>query len=90
MIMKHLIVHFELVDMGDEIIAVPVGEGAEKIHGVLKLNHSGAEILEYLEKGATQTEIVEELSNKYENDHASLEADVCEVIDSLEKIGLIS
>ena len=44
--------HFEFTDVENEIIAVPVGEGANDIHGVLKLNPTGKEIMElvYLEE----------------------------------------
>ena len=84
-----LVVNFDTVDMGDEIVAVPVGDGSEKIHGVLKLNKSGAEILEYLKSGSSEEEIVEKLSKKYDNGRASLASDVHEAIESLEKAGLL-
>ena len=88
MVMK-LITDFEIVDMIDENIAVPVGTGSEKIHGVLKLNKSGAEILDCLTKGMTEGEIVETLSQKYDNDYASLENDVHDIIESLKTAGLL-
>ena len=36
--LKHF---FETIDMGDEIIMVPVGASAQQVHGVIKLNESG-------------------------------------------------
>ena len=40
---------FESVDMGNEIIMVPVGKSAEQVQGVLKLNAEGLEIMNMLE-----------------------------------------
>lgn len=84
-----LITRFESVDMGDEIIAVPVGEGSEKIHGVLKLNRAGVEILDFLVKDISEDEIVEALCKKYDNDRTSLENDVHEAITNLKIAGLL-
>ena len=84
-----LIADFEPVDMGDEIIAVPIGEGSDKIRGVLKLNKSGVEILGYLAKGVSEEKIVEELCGKYDNDRTILMSYVHEAIVSLEDAGLL-
>ena len=81
--------NFEIVDMGDEIIAVPVGEGSEKIRGVLKLNKAGAELLEYITKGMLEGDIVDALSKKYDNDRSTLMSDVQEMIIALKDAGLL-
>lgn len=80
---------FETVDMGEEIVAVPVGKDAERIHGVLKLNQSGKEILDLLSKEATEAFIIEKLTKKYDNDHNALSSNVYHFIEELRTLGLI-
>ena len=80
---------FDTVDMGDEIVLVPVGEGAEQIHGVIKLNKSGLEIMELLKNDITAEEIVDLLASKYQNNKQNLEKYVMDVIDVLKNNGLI-
>ena len=74
---------FEMVDMGEEIICVPVGEGADQVHGVLKLNAEGREILDFLKEETTEKAIVDALAAKYENERAILVGYVRTVLDSL-------
>ena len=58
---------FEIVEMGDEIVAVPVGENSANKNGILKLNPEGKEIFEMLMKGFSEEEIQKILFEKYEN-----------------------
>lgn len=48
---------FTTMDMGGEIAAVPVGDGAGKFHGMLKLNAEAAEILELLKEETTPMQV---------------------------------
>lgn len=80
---------FENVDMGNEIISVPVGDGANNVHGVVKLNKEGKEILELLKEDVTEQQIVSKLMEKYENDRATLEKWVAKVIVTLKKANLL-
>lgn len=80
---------FENVDMGTEIISVPVGEGANNVHGVVKLNKEGKEILELLREDITEQQIVNKLTAKYENDRATLENWVAKVIETLKNANLL-
>lgn len=81
---------FEAVDMGDEIICVPVGEGAAEVQGVLKLNREGREILDLLKEETTEEAIVSVLAAKYENDRAILADYVRDVLDRLHDAGLLA
>ena len=79
----------DTVDMGEEIIAVPVGDDTEKIHGIVKLNRSGLVILDLLKNNVTIEEIVEKLDYKYDNSREELEEYVKNVIETLENAGII-
>ena len=81
---------FESVTMDDEIILVPIGEKADKVEGVIKLNREGLEIVNMLKEDTTKERIVEVLSSKYENDRQVLELWVNNVIFTLEEANLIS
>ena len=62
--------HLETIDMSDEIIAVPVGQGSDQLQGILKLNQAGKEVLELLKNDTSEEEIIHQLSLKYENSAA--------------------
>ncbi len=81
--------YFESVDMGDENVFVPVGDNANELHGVLKLNSSGKEIVSFLENDTTEENIVSILSEKYGNEHETLATYVHNAIECLRKAGLI-
>ena len=81
---------FETVDMGDELIAVPIGEGADKVGGVIKLNKSGKQILDLLAKGLNENEVVEYLSMHYDNDYETLMLYVKKMIKVLNDAGLLA
>ena len=84
-----LICDFEMVDMGEEIVAVPVGASASRVKGVLKVNTEGREIIELLKKDMTVDGIVLFLSKKYDNDQEELLKYVNDTIRKLNKAGLI-
>lgn len=81
--------NFEAVDMGSEVIAVPVGDGADQVHGVLKLNETGLEIIEMLQKDTTIEEIISKLTSKYENDADTIEKYVQDIVELLRSNELI-
>lgn len=80
---------FETVDVGDEIIAVPVGPKAEKVNGIIKLNKSGKEILELLKTETTENEIVDALTSQYEDNRSILTRYVHSLIETFRINGLI-
>lgn len=80
---------FESVHMGDEIVMVPVGKSAEQVHGVLKLNEAGREIVKLLARETSEEEIVRSLSGKYENDAETLKKFVGQVMETLRSNNLI-
>ena len=81
---------FELVEMGDECILVPVGDGATEIHGVVKMNQEGREIIELLKNTTSEEAIINILANKYENGRAELERYVHKAIQELKDAGLLT
>ena len=56
---------FVITDMGEEFDAVPVGENASGFHGMLRLNRTGAEILELLKTETDPNELLAQMMKKY-------------------------
>ena len=56
---------FSMMDMGDEIAAVPVGDNASEFHGMLKVNDISADILTQLEEDTTPEKVHAYLMEKY-------------------------
>lgn len=75
--------------MDNEIVAVPVGKGANQLHGVLKLNKEGCEVMEMLKENISEEEIIEQLSIKYTNERAQLIEYVKGVLEILREKNLI-
>ena len=80
---------FECIDVDDEIIAVPVGKNSKGIHGVLKLNKTGKEILDLLTCDTSEERIVNALADRYEDDREQLISYVQAAVDALHKAGLL-
>lgn len=80
---------FETVDMGDEKILVPVGEGASNVQGVLRINQEGLDIVSLLKNEITEEQIVENLTDKYEDEKESLIKHVQRVLEELKRQDLI-
>ena len=53
---------FEPVDMGDEIVMVPVGNNTGKVQGIIKLDPAGKEILDLLTAYDNEDEVVRVLT----------------------------
>ena len=80
---------FEIVEVGDDITAVPVGDGADVMHGVLQLNDAAADIMRLLEKDTTEPEIVDAIYEMYDVEKQELTGQVHDFIETLKKDGII-
>ena len=67
---------FDLIEVDDHMVAVPVGGGAQAYHGVVKLNESAASIFRKLQDETREDAVVESLLNEYDAPKDSL---VCAV-----------
>ena len=81
---------FEDVNMGDEIISVPVGDDARVIHGVLKMNDTGKEIVDLLKEETTEEKIVEQMLSKHTYDSEKMSSVVKNIIETLKNAGLLT
>ena len=80
---------FEIMELDDGIVAVPVGEGAESFRGLLKLNETGLKILKLLESDSTEEMIVDELIKEYSGDISKIKEYTHAYIEQLISEGVI-
>lgn len=81
---------FETMELDGCIIAVPVGELASKYHGVIKLNDTGAAILEMLKEEISETEIINALIKRYDVPVEKLSADVQKFISVFQEHDMLA
>lgn len=79
----------DMIDMGDKVIAVPVGDGSDDIPGVFKLNKSGKEIVSLLKAFDSEEAIVRELEKKYDGSTEDIEGYVHGFIQKLQELGIV-
>ena len=79
----------DLVDMGDKVIAVPVGDGSNDIQGVFKLNKAGKEIVSLLKTFDSEEDVVKELEKKYDGSTKDIKDYVHSFVLQLQELGVI-
>ncbi len=79
---------FEIMEIDDQLMAVPVGDGADEFRGILKLNASAVAIFGLLKEEISEEEIVEALKNEYE-DSKELKTYVHDYLEQLKEAGFI-
>jgi len=81
---------FSVMDMGDEIAAVPVGENAGQFHGMLKLNESSAAVLELLREDTTPEAVHRALKERFpESSDNEIGAALADFLNRLLREGLL-
>ena len=78
---------FVRYDMNGKAMVIPLGDA--DFHGVVQGNKSVGAIFECLERGATEDEIVQALSERFDGDREQMRADVRDVVAKLKSIGAI-
>lgn len=81
--------NFEIMELDEEHIAVPVGDNAGELHGIVKFNSTGAEIIKLIQEEKSEEEIVEELSKEYDSALNEIQEFVTGFIAQLKEAGLL-
>lgn len=80
---------FVLREVAGQVIVIATGEASKHFHGMLKLNATGKDIWIGLQKGLTETEIVEDLQKKYQVEREQIEQDVKEFFAQITEMGFL-
>lgn len=78
---------FVRYEMDGKAMVIPLGDAS--FHGVVQGNRSVGVILECLERGATEDEIVQTMYTRFDGDRNQMRADVRDVVAKLKSIGAI-
>ena len=81
--------NFELVNMADDYILVPIGEQMESFNGTVVLNEVSSFIFERLEKDQTEEKLVNSLMDEFEVDSNTARTDVHKALSEMRKLGII-
>ena len=80
---------FEIMELDDSLVAVPVGGESFQFNGVLKVNETAAAILKLLEKETNEEKIVADLMEEYEGDPDKISEYVHEYLETLIAEGVV-
>lgn len=81
---------FENVELDDETMAIPVGEGADSLHAVLRLNDTASDILKLLKNETTEEQVVAEMLKMYEADRDTMAKHVHAFVEKLQAAGVLA
>lgn len=80
---------FEIMDLDDGLVAVPIGGGTEIFHGVLKVNDTAVEILNLMKEDTTEEKIVASIMEQYSGEKEQIQEYVHSFIETLTAEGLV-
>ena len=80
---------FVLREIADEYIVVPVGEEADRVHGVLTLNEQGAFLWKLMESEQTEKSLLDAMVKEFAVEEDTAQADIADFLLELQKIGCL-
>lgn len=80
----------QMMEVDDQIVAVPVGDKASEFHAIINLNKESQQIIELIKQSNTPEEVHEKLCKLYpEDDRNELGQQLCDFLNQLVKEGLL-
>lgn len=80
---------FETLELDDVLIAIPVGEGINEFHKVIKLNETAAFIFNLLQEEMTEEQIVNAILGEYDAPKEVVERDVHKYLENFKERGVL-
>jgi len=85
-----LIYDLKVMEVGDELVAVPVGENANELHAMIKLNKEAADMLDCIKTSTTPEEAHKKIMEKYPDEtKEETGRALCDFLNQLIKEGLL-
>lgn len=78
-----------LREVAGEYILIPVGKAALKIHGMINLSESAVLLWKKLQEECTEEDLINALLSEYDIDRETAAEDIRELLDQMNKIGVI-
>ena len=80
---------FLVREIAGETIAIPSGEAAHRISGLIALNGTGKFLFDLLQADQTQENLVSALMDTFDVDFATAQTDVTAFLEMLQKHGFL-
>jgi hypothetical protein len=81
--------NFLLSEVAGNAVVMPVGEAADRLNGMLKLNDTGAFLFRTLQAGTTEAGLTDALCTAYEVDRDTAARDVAAFLHILRTAGIL-
>lgn len=85
----HVLEGFVIREIAGETIAIPSGEAARELSGLISLNESGAFLFELLRSEQTEDSLTAALLENFDIDPVTAAQDVSEFLDILRNSGVL-
>lgn len=85
----HIVPGFIVRQIADQIVAIPTGESARTLSGLVALNDSGRFLFDLLQSPRTEEELIAAMQGTYEVDALTARADVAEFLQILRQNQLL-
>lgn len=76
-------------EIAGEHILIPVGQTAMKVHGMISLSESGLLLWRKLQKGCSESDLVECILKEYDIDREVAVDDVKAFIEQMREVGIL-
>lgn len=86
----HIIPGFIVRQIAGETVAVPTGEAAHNLSGLIILNETGQRIFELLQTEQTEEALVKSLLDEFDIDESTARSDVSEFLQILRNADVLS
>jgi len=81
---------FEVMDVGDSIVAIPVGENASQLHAMITLSPDSKEVLEVMKDFDNPVDLLKKLLELHpEEEKKELAQQLCDFLNKLIREGLL-
>ena len=77
------------MDLDDETVAIPLGKNAQLFHGAIKMNDTGAFIVDLHKEEISEEDIVRLISKEFDASKEQITADVHSYLDEFRTRGLL-
>ena len=86
----HIVSGFILREVVGETVAIPSGDSAHLLSGLVALNETGAFLFRLLETEQTEEALIQAMLKEYDTDPATAAADVAQFLDMLRQHQLLA
>lgn len=81
--------NFLLRDVAGNKVVMPIGEAADRISGMIKLNGSGAFLFERLQEGSDEEQLLADMCREYDVSEETARADIERFLATLRRVGIL-